>query len=130
MKEMKKEINERICYCCGRPVSKLKLFGKEFGEFSGSILVKNWRRSAPYIEKGAKAMEEANKHYENDGCREELEWLTKKYGKKYADGVILWWQAYNDFGSSWECCDCIVLDTDEYFEVLYKSLPEEERCYE
>ena len=117
------------CDCCGRRMSQLKPFGKAgdplVGDFEGALLVKRWRRDGPYDEEAEEAMREAQKCYQNDGYKEELDWMVDKYGEE--KGKKLYWTAmcYGSTGSSWECRDCIVLDQNSYFEKLHQRLAEQ-----
>jgi hypothetical protein len=108
------------CHCCGRHISELKPFGKAgdplVGNFEGALLVKRFRRQGPYDEKSVLAMDEAIKLYEADGYSDPHDWLINKYGETDGKNISLNAQLWDCVESSWECRDCIVLDTDEYFE--------------
>jgi hypothetical protein len=110
------------CDCCGRHIRELKPFGKAgdplIGDFNGEVLVKKWRPTGPYDKEAEMATTEAEKYYEETGCKDPLEWLIKKYGKQKGEKLDYLKSLYSQMGSSWECRDCIVLDTDEYFEKL------------
>lgn len=112
------------CNCCGRHISELKPFGKAgdplVGDFDGAVLIKMYRPAGPYDAESEKAWYEAMEYFESIGKEncDPLEWMIEKYGDE--TGRHLYWadQAYSQTGSSWECRDCAVLDTDEYFEKI------------
>ena len=56
------------CQVCGRHIRELEPFGGPgdplVGDFNGELLVKKWRRKAPYDEAAEKAWEEARKEAE------------------------------------------------------------------
>jgi hypothetical protein len=115
------------CDCCGKHISELTPFGKTIdplnGDFDGEFLIKNFRRMGPYDEEASRAWYEAMKHMAITGQKDNdpLDWMIETYGKD--KGEHLYWadQAYNQIGSSWECSDCAVLDTVEYFNKLQEG---------
>jgi len=115
------------CDCCGRHMGELKPFGKAgdplVGDFEGALLIKKFRPDGPYDEKAEKAWDKAEKHLADAGCKDKdpLEWLIKKYGKEKGEKFYWSSQAYGQVGKSWECRDCAVLDSDEYFEKRYSQ---------
>jgi hypothetical protein len=106
--------SEACCECCGRHISQLKPYGGAGdpleGDFTGCSLVKVYRRYGPYDEEAERAYLEASKH--EDPCA----WMKKQYGKEKTDSLLYSLQLYGLVGSSWECRDCAILDTDEYHE--------------
>jgi hypothetical protein len=95
------------CMCCGRHISELQPFGKTgdplFEDINGALLLKSLRRDVPYNEKAENAVEEAGKHYADDGYKNALEWMEKKYGKEEAKEFYFWSEAYDIISDSWEC---------------------------
>jgi hypothetical protein len=79
------------CDVCGRHISELKPFGGPedplMGDFTGELLIKQWRPLGPYNEEAVKAAEEAekalavprNKPLES---KDVLEWYISRYGKE------------------------------------------------
>jgi hypothetical protein len=112
------------CDCCGRHISKLSPFGKAsdplVGDFEGALLVKRWRPGGPYDEEAGKAMQEAERCYENDGYKDPLGWMINKYGKEKGESLYYTMMLWDQTGSSWECRDCSILDEDEFFIRLLK----------
>ena len=110
------------CDCCGRHISELKPFGKAgdplVGDFDGAFLVKTWRRDGPYDNEAVAAMEEAESFYRNEGFKEPLDWMVRKYGKERGEDLHWKAQFWGSVGSSWECRDCIILNEDGYFAKL------------
>ncbi|MGD9106559.1 MAG: hypothetical protein PVJ87_06975 [Desulfobacterales bacterium] len=117
-----KEINKKNCDCCGKQIDELKPIGKAgyllFEDFSENLLLKRIRPGAPYNEEAEKAVEGALNQYADEGYKDPLEYLKSKYGKSKGEELYFSDMAYNQAGASWECRDCIFLDTDEYFEEL------------
>ena len=107
------------CDCCGKHISEVKPYGKAgdplVGDFSGALLVKNFRPDGPYYEEVAKAVTEADKNYVDAGYKEPLDWVINKYGTQKAEGMYYANMLYHQTSSSWECRECIILDEDEYF---------------
>ena len=64
------------------------------------------------------AFNKAENHLADSGEKgnDPFEWMIREYGKE--KGEYLYWasQAYNLISKIWECKDCAILDTDEYFE--------------
>jgi hypothetical protein len=118
---------DRWCDCCGRHVSKLTPFGKAgdplVGDFDGALLVKKYRRAGPYNEQAETAFKRVEEIMEEEGHAGEdpEEWMIKKYGKEKGQQYLNAVYAYGCIGSSRECRDYIVLDEDEYFEMLEKT---------
>ena len=116
----------RRCACCGRHISKLTPFGKAgdplVGDFDGALLLKIYRPAGPYHEQAEKAFKRVEKIMEEEGrAGEDPEgWMIKIYGKEKGQQFLNAVYAYGCVGSSCECRDCIVLDTEEYFEQLIK----------
>ena len=109
------------CECCGKHISELKPYGGPGdplrGDFKGAYLVKNCRRSAPYDEEAEKAVEEAEACFGDEGFDAGKKWLITKYGKEETEQMFIAISVHSLVGKSWECRDCIVLNTDEYFEM-------------
>ena len=92
------------------------------GYFEGALLIKKFRPAGTYDEEAERAWDKAEKHLADAGAKDKdpLEWMIKKFGKEKGENFYWSYQAYCQIGSSWECRDCAVLNTDEYFEKLYK----------
>jgi rubredoxin len=92
---------DRRCEVCGRHVSELKPFGGAgdplVGDFTGVFLVKKFRSMAPPL------TEKQLNHY------------REKHGDEAAD---IYLSAMSEVSARWECRDCIVLSTEEYFKFL------------
>jgi hypothetical protein len=77
--------HDRRCWCCGRPISQLKPFGKAgdplVGDFDGVYLVKKGRRDGPYDEGATSAVERAEARYSEEGFKDPLDWLIREYGE-------------------------------------------------
>ncbi len=130
------------CEVCGRHISGLKPFGGPgdplVGDFDGELLVKRWRRDAPYDEEAAKAWGEARKEaeevwkepgksplLENPNEDHFLGWFIGKYGREKGLKFYYWEMLWGGVSKSWECRDCIVLDEDEYYKEIRKKPLEE-----
>lgn len=110
------------CDVCKRHISELKPFGGVgdplVGKFNGVLLLKGFRRFAPYNEKAENAVAEAINRYADDGYKDPLEWMKSKFGKKEGEKLYYWSEAYHQNFASWECRECCSLDTNEYFEII------------
>jgi hypothetical protein len=97
---------------------------------SGAFLVKKWRPDGPYDEESERAWHEAMKHFAAIGRKDKdpLDWMIDKYGKE--KGNRLYWadQLYTYIGKSWECRDCAILNTNEYFDKLKENNFYTESC--
>ena len=113
------------CECCGRHISELKPFGGPgdplVGDFTGAYLVKKYRPHGPYDEEAELAYEKAQRCYENEGFNNELDYMIHKYGEEKGKMLCQIVEAHGIVGKSWECRDCAVLDTNDYFEKLVLS---------
>ena len=115
------------CVCCGRHISELTPFGKAgdplVGDFDGELLIKKFRTIGPYDEKADQALKYVEMLMEKEGCTGDylLEWMEKIYGKEKGERYHLIVDAYSQGEWSWECRECAVLDTDEYFEQIEKT---------
>jgi hypothetical protein len=113
------------CDCCGRHISELKPFGKAgdplVGDFEGALLLKNFRRMGSYDNEAEKFY---NKWFADCKSYEEHveteKELKRKYGERKVDRVMMGVKAHAQIESSWECRDCFVLDSEQYFEKLRK----------
>jgi len=107
------------CDCCHKHVSELKPFGKEgdplAGNFDGKLLVKLFRSMAPINEK-AEAKIESIKDWDQ---------FYKDNGEE-AKNLDFYQQLRDTVEPSWECRECILLDTEGYFKLLYSARREEE----
>jgi len=133
---------EGMCEVCGRHLSELKPFGGPgdplVGDFTEKLLVKKWRRDAPYDKGAARAWEEAKQEAKELwkakgrelGSEKPSEdyffgWFIGKYGRAKGLKFYYWREFWVSSGSSWECRDCIVLDQNEYFAKKYNWDEEE-----
>ncbi len=110
------------CEVCGRHLSELRPFGGPGDpledDFTGELLVKNFRASIPHDEEAEKALKEVAETMKGEPeSADLLPWLIAKYGEEKAEEFYFYGSAYS-IGKSWECRDCFILDEDEYFEKL------------
>ena len=114
------------CDCCGRHMGELKPFGGHGDpldtDYTGALLVKTTAPLAPYIEEVEKAVLEAERCFKSDGFASELDWMIDKFGKEKAEAFDYAHFYHHDGVHSWECRDCVVLNMDEYSEILKRKL--------
>jgi hypothetical protein len=111
------------CDCCGRHISELKPFGKAgdpfFGDFEGALLLKNFRPAGPHDDEAEKLY---SMWFSDCESREEYveteKALKRKYGERKVDSIMIRVEVLGQVRKSWECRDCCVLDSDQYFEKL------------
>ena len=109
------------CECCGRHLGELKPFTEGdpvMDHFNGKLLARRNRPDAPPTE-GVNTMMDTffGNCITYEECNEALEKLFQKLGEEEAEK--LWTVAFfldPIFKSTWECKNCIVLDTHKYFE--------------
>ena len=103
--------HDACCECCGKHISELKPFGKAgdplVGDFDGFHLVKTFRTMCPRIEEEEKKVN-AIKDWDR----------FHQKNPKEAERLSFYSQVSNTVGANWECRDCIILDTEEYFKKL------------
>lgn len=114
------------CNCCGRHLSELKPFGKAGdplpGDFDGALLVKTFRGDALLDDEIDKIMWGFF-----DGCCSKEDYdkaegkLIEKYGQEKAEEMMMYHQLSRTVSPCWECRDCIVLDTDEFYKKQAES---------
>lgn len=111
------------CQCCGKHISELKPFGGKgdplVGDFTGSLLVKNFRALEGRYEKYEKILAKVQKRVEEESKRdyEDFEkFLIEEVGEEKAQEVLFYDQVVNTVEASWECRDCIVLDGSEFYD--------------
>jgi len=109
------------CNCCGRHLGELKPFTEGdpvMDYFNGKKLARRNRPDAPPTEGVNKMMDTFfGNCITNEDNNEAIEKLIQKYGDEEAEK--LWTFAFfldPIFKSTWECKDCIALDTAQYFE--------------
>jgi len=110
------------CECCGRHIRDLKPFGgpdDPYNEFTGGYLIKKYRPTGPFDQA---AMDLFLKWFEKcdspQGYRVKEAELARKYGEREVRRVMITALASKQVGASWECRDCCILDSDEYFAKL------------
>ena len=108
------------CDCCGRLLGGLKPFTERdpvARHFNGKQLARRYRPDALPTEEVNKMMDELfGNCITYDDHDEACGKLIQKYGREEA--LKLWTFAFfldGSFQSSWECRDCIALDTHQYF---------------
>ena len=111
------------CEVCGKTLDELKPFGKAgdplVGDLDGALLVKTFRRMAPLDKEVDQIIEEFC-----GGCKTQKDYdkaqemMVKRYGEEKTDDIVGYAQLMSTVSASWECRDCICLDSDEYFEKL------------
>jgi hypothetical protein len=110
------------CECCGRHISELKPFGGPgdplVGDYSGALLIKNFRPDGPYNEEAEKAYKEAEACYKQAGFDDIDMYLISKYGQERGEEISFLYDCHHSCGKSWECRDCAVLSTNAYHEKL------------
>jgi hypothetical protein len=90
---------DKKCQVCGKHINELKAFGHAgdplVGDFHGALLVKTFRTMALELE---------GKHLED-------------YKKKCTEEQFSFYeQLISTVEASWECRDCIILSTEDYFK--------------
>jgi hypothetical protein len=110
------------CDCCGKHLDELKPFSlvghPEGVDIEEALLVKNFRPSAPPDERVDRIMYEFFGDCLSDEEEEKAEErLNEVYGHELAEYLLLYASAAGQVNSSWECRECIALDTEAYFEV-------------
>ena len=112
---------DRRCSCCRKRVSELKSFGGKgdplVGDFSGAKLVKIFRSMAPRDKEVMETFERIEKEYYKDGyTKEKRERLIQAKGEKFVNNLEIHIQLMDTVEASWECRDCIILSSEDYFE--------------
>jgi hypothetical protein len=109
------------CGCCGRNIGELSPFTEGdavMDHFNGKLLARRYRQDALPTGEVNKIMDELfGNCMTYDDHSEALDKLIQKVGKE--EGLKLWTFAFyldHIFNSSWECRNCIVLDTHQYLE--------------
>lgn len=107
------------CEVCGRHMSELTPFGGPgdplVGDFTGEKLVKTFRIDFPYPDEIQEVMRRTKQEdIDYDSCL--LAYYSEDERKKLQEIYDTWMEEYYQVSKSWECRDCIVLDTLEYFE--------------
>jgi hypothetical protein len=108
------------CDCCGRHLCELSPFiegDPVMDYFNGKLLARRYRPDAPPIEGLNKMMDEffgnCITYEDHEKAQEEL---IQKYGLEEAKKLWTFAFCLDDlFKKSWECKDCIALDTHQYF---------------
>lgn len=109
------------CDCCGKLLGELSPFSEVdpvMGYFTGKLLARRYRPDAPPTEGFKKMMDE---FFENCITYEDHKKAQSKLVQIYglSEAFYLWTFAFfldHLFQDSWECKDCIGLDTHHYFE--------------
>lgn len=108
------------CQVCGRHLSEVEPFGGPGdpldGDFTGELLVKNFRPLVPYISEAQEAWRKIEEKF--DEIDEALPWFISNFGEEKGEALLLSLLAYRSTESSWECRRCIILHENEYFEKL------------
>lgn len=115
------------CDCCGRDVNDLKPFDETEDFFlddcDDALLVKILRPFGLRDEQAERIYEEYFNDDQTESQRERAKQLMAlNYGEKEAKSIIFAVQAAGQIGPSWECCDCIGLTDEEYFEVRRRRM--------
>ena len=105
------------CECCGRHISELQPFGAAgdplVGDFNGALLLKMYRSMLPhsaldsYVKKGYLTPDMSI-------VEEKINELSDEELSNLEFGL----QLVNTVGASWECRDCIVLDSEDFYDRL------------
>jgi hypothetical protein len=116
---------EEICDCCLRHISELKPFGGPgdplVGDFTGRLLVKNYRPDGPYDEAAERLFGEAESRFIEEGFADVFAYLQNKYGEEEGNNIFFRASFSCGISSSMECRDCFVLKEEEYFEKKFSS---------
>jgi hypothetical protein len=110
------------CECCGKHLNELKPFylvGHPWDAVVEDILlVINYRPTAPHDERVDRIMEEffGGCLNDEDGKSGE-ERLIEVYGQELAEYLLRYSAAAGQIVASWECYDCMGLDTEAYSEM-------------
>lgn len=114
------------CVKLAKYLGELKPFTEEdpvMDYFNGKLLARRYRPDAPPTEEVNKIMGEFfGDCMTYEDCAKAQRKLIQKYGME--EGYKLWTFVFyldGSFQSSWECKECIVLDTAQYFEKCSKS---------
>ena len=115
------------CDCCGKHNSELKpfsVFGRTSGiDIEGALLVKTWRPMATPDEEVDSIMEEFFGGRPSDEDHKKAEQrLIEVYGKQNAEDLLLHASASSLLTASWECRECIALNTETYFKKRAPSI--------
>jgi hypothetical protein len=106
------------CECCGKHLSELRPFGKAGDPYSrdcdGALLVKRWRSFG----RPDKEVETIDDNYVS--CIRAVPSYDKT-GQVIAAHLIIADPELGAILASWECRDCIVLSTEEYYQKKYAS---------
>jgi hypothetical protein len=110
------------CDCCGKDLNELKpysLVGHPCGvDIEEALLVKTFRPSAPPEERVDRVIKEFfGSHLSDEEEKRAEERLIEVYGHELAGYLLLYAGAASQVNASWECSECIALDTEAYFEV-------------
>jgi len=115
------------CECCGKHISELKPFGKAgdplVGDFNGQLLIKTFRTMGYATKEDQKKIDLIDSIYKEEMDKkitsEELDKkLKENFSPKELERFNFLSQIVSTVGASWECRDCIILDTEEYFKKL------------
>jgi hypothetical protein len=108
------------CDCCGRLLGELKPFTAGHpvaSHFKGKLLTKRYRPETSVIEDAKILNEIWGNCITYEDRRNAREKLIPQYGEEEA--MVLWIFAFfllGQFKKSWECTDCIALDSRQYLE--------------
>jgi hypothetical protein len=111
------------CDCCSRNLGELSPFTEDdpvMNHFNGKLLARRYRIGAPPTE-GVNKM--ADELFGNCITVQDLIKSQKKIIQEYGmeEGYKLWTFTFfldDLFKHSWECRDCIILDTKQYFKKI------------
>ena len=116
------QINFRtdICWCCHKHFSELKPFGGPgdpyIGDFSGRYVIRTYRFHAFFDKETEMAFSEAEKNFEQHGFQDKFDYMIAKYGNEKAERYFGIAEESSMTRKSYECRDCICMDTEEYFK--------------
>jgi len=119
-------LDDGKCDCCGKHIRELKPFGGPGDpledDYTGALLVKSCAPCGPYIDEVEKAFQEAERYYKSDGFENNWDWLIDKYGEEKFKAFDYAHFYHHHPTSCWECRDCVILNMDEYSEILKRKL--------
>lgn len=110
------------CECCGKNVNDLKAFGGAgdplVGDFTGAKLVKTFRSmggsNKTAEDKIAKIEAKLAEELGEGNWDKFEELLIKEYGEQDAQNLMFYMQIRDTVSASWECRDCIILNSEDY----------------
>ena len=110
------------CECCGKHITELEPFsvvGHPWGvDVENVLLVKNSRPSVLRDERVDGILKEfLGGNLSNEDYEKAMEKLHEVYGHEMAEHLLRYNFVEGQVSASWDCCDCMQLDTEAYLEM-------------